>query len=64
MSETIFNPKIEFIVRKAQRSDAEAIATININSWKTTYRNVIDQGFLDSLQVEPRILGAIKQLSV
>jgi GNAT superfamily N-acetyltransferase len=52
----------DILVRKAQPSDAEVIAAININSWKTTYKDIIDSQFLDSLQIAPRIPGAIRRI--
>lgn len=41
--------------------DARATATININSWKSTYKNIVSAGFLDSLEIEPRIEAAEKR---
>lgn len=57
------HPLSDITFRKAQSTDAEAIVSININSWKTTYRNIMDQQFLDSLQIEPRVPSALKRIA-
>jgi len=52
----------DFEIRKAEIADAAAIASVNINSWKATYQGVIKQDFLDSLEVEAKIPGAMKRV--
>jgi ribosomal protein S18 acetylase RimI-like enzyme len=44
-----------FSIRNAEPADAKAIATININCWKKTYKGIVADDFLNSLSVEPRI---------
>lgn len=45
----------KFAVRKATNNDIEQIAFINAESWKTTYRGVIDQTFLETLTTEKQL---------
>jgi ribosomal protein S18 acetylase RimI-like enzyme len=52
-----------FVLRRAQACDAETIASINILSWKVTYQNIIDSAFLESLQIPPRVPGALKRIA-
>ncbi len=54
-------------IRKAVVTDASAIATININTWKVAYKGIIPQDHLDSLSINdkiPRWEKAIKDLTV
>lgn len=62
MNSSALDTTSQFMIRKATIADAEAIATININSWKSTYQNVIKREFLDSLEIGPRIPGAVKRI--
>jgi len=48
----------QFHVRSAAHEDAQAIGTIHAESWKTTYKGIVHQSFLDSIDVQKRILGA------
>jgi ribosomal protein S18 acetylase RimI-like enzyme len=41
-------------VRWAQVKDAEAIAQVHVDSWRTTYAGIIGPGVLNSLSVERR----------
>jgi L-amino acid N-acyltransferase YncA len=43
-----------YLIRKAVPSDAAGIANVHINSWKTTYKDIISDDYLDSLSVEDR----------
>ena len=51
-------------VRRAAASDAPAIARVRVESWRTTYRGMIPDAYLDSMQVDAstaiweRVLGA------
>lgn len=47
--------KMNFDVRKAIHTDIQKIAFINAESWKTTYRDIVDQGFLDTLTVDQQL---------
>ena len=35
-------------IRAAQLNDAPSIAQVHIRSWKTAYRGIIDQDYLDN----------------
>ena len=39
-------------VREARVGDARAIAAVHVASWKTTYRGIIAQEYIDGLRVE------------
>ena len=41
-------------IRKALASDAKAIAKVHVDSWKTTYRNIVPDSYLDGLTYEAR----------
>ncbi|CAG7629396.1 GNAT family N-acetyltransferase [Paenibacillus allorhizosphaerae] len=41
-------------IRKAALSDAAAIAKVHIDSWKTTYRGIVPDAYLDTLSYEDR----------
>lgn len=43
---------MEFHIRKAEGKDALDIAKIHIYCWKNSYKDIIDQSFLDQLNVE------------
>ncbi len=43
---------MEYIIRKAEGKDALEIAKIHIYCWKNSYKEIIDQSFLDQLNVE------------
>jgi GNAT superfamily N-acetyltransferase len=40
----------ELIIRRATVGDADAIARIRIDSWRTTYRNLIPAAYLESME--------------
>ncbi|WP_440118921.1 N-acetyltransferase family protein [Paenibacillus sp. QZ-Y1] len=42
-------------IRAAREGDAEAIAYVHTESWKTTYRGLIPDDFLDHLTTESRL---------
>ncbi|WP_083573597.1 hypothetical protein [Rossellomorea aquimaris] len=44
----------KYRIRKAVRKDAEGIANVHINSWKTTYKGIVSGDYLDALNVEER----------
>jgi len=41
-------------IRTAVEADAEGIASVHVNSWKTTYRGIVDDAYLNSLSVSDR----------
>jgi ribosomal protein S18 acetylase RimI-like enzyme len=42
-------------IREAKVEDAEKIATVHVNSWKTTYKGIISDTYLSNLTVEKRL---------
>lgn len=51
---------LKFEIRGATIEDAEDIAKINIESWKTTYRGIVNDTFLDGLNYQNRLPGIQK----
>jgi ribosomal protein S18 acetylase RimI-like enzyme len=45
---------MDYRIRDARVEDAEAIARVHVDSWRTTYRGIVPQEFLDSLSYEGR----------
>ena len=41
-------------IRKATLEDAPAIAKVHVDSWRTTYKGIIPQSFLDKLDYDKR----------
>jgi L-amino acid N-acyltransferase YncA len=41
-------------IREARPEDAAGIASVHVESWRTTYRGIVPQAFLDGLSVEGR----------
>jgi GNAT superfamily N-acetyltransferase len=37
------------IIRRAELKDAEAIGRVQVNSWRTTYRGIVPDAFLDTM---------------
>ena len=48
------NVQEQMTIRKATPEDARQIAEILVEDWKTAYRGIIDDDYLDSLNVEER----------
>ena len=42
------------IIRKAVLKDAKGIAKVHVDSWKTTYKNIVPDEYLDQLTYESR----------
>src|SRR5699024_1633265 len=42
-------------IRKATEQDAAGIAKVHIDSWRTTYKNIVPDVFLDSLDYDERV---------
>ncbi|MGH8915923.1 MAG: GNAT family N-acetyltransferase [Acidimicrobiia bacterium] len=42
------------MIRDARLEDAAGLARVHVSSWQAAYRGLIDQAFLDSLDVESR----------
>src|SRR6185312_11535769 len=45
---------VEMLIRKAQLEDAVGIAKVHVDSWRTTYKGIVPDSFLDSLSYEKR----------
>lgn len=50
-------------IREAKLSDAEAIARVYVDSWKSTYKNIIPDSFLERMTYEKRIPQWINNIS-
>ena len=46
---------MSFEIRSGVASDAEGIATVNFLSWKTAYKGIIHQSYLDNLSLKKRV---------
>lgn len=44
----------KMIIRKAAMSDATNIAAVHVDSWQTTYQDIIPNHYLDRLSYEQR----------
>ncbi|WP_057914256.1 GNAT family N-acetyltransferase [Peribacillus muralis] len=51
------------LIREATVADAQAIATVHVDSWRTTYKNIIPNDFLDKLSYEKRKALWIENIS-
>ena len=45
---------MKFTVRQARIKDADSIARVHVESWKTTYAGIVPDAYLSSLNAEPR----------
>lgn len=52
-----------FVVRPAGPDDASGIASVQVESWKTTYRGMIPDAYLDSLTVDLKEPGWSRTLA-
>lgn len=50
-------------IRKAQVEDAAQIATVQVASWKSTYKDIVPDDFLNSMDVSARTLSWQEQIS-
>ena len=44
--------KSKILIRKAKIDDIKAISTIKVKGWQTAYRNIIDDEYLDNMNIE------------
>ena len=51
----------DIMIRKAEKEDVRQIAEILVEDWKTAYRGIIDDAFLDSMSVDQRYEIEIKR---
>lgn len=49
-------------IRSATKSDAVQIAEVHVNSWRTTYKKIVPDSYLNNLSVKKRTLTWEKQL--
>lgn len=60
---------LETIIREANIKDVKSIAKVNLDTWKTTYSNIISQDYLNSLSygkyeiIWEKILNNLKKTS-
>lgn len=45
----------EILIRKATIEDIEAVSTIQVRSWQSAYRKIIDKDYLNTMDIESRI---------
>lgn len=50
-------------IRHANVQDAAGIANVHVNSWKTTYKGIVDHSFLENLSAADRIEGWRRKLA-
>ncbi|MEH6938894.1 GNAT family N-acetyltransferase [Bacillus sp. JJ664] len=50
-------------IREAKISDASGIAKVHVDSWRTTYKNIISNEFLEKLSYEQRTNSWIQNVS-
>jgi ribosomal protein S18 acetylase RimI-like enzyme len=51
------------IIRKARLSDAQGIAKVHVDCWRTTYKNIIPSEFLEKLSYDQRTELWVKNIS-
>lgn len=54
MKEQLINT-LPYIIREATQQDAEGLAFVHLNSWKTSYKGLVDQVYLDAINYEDRL---------
>jgi ribosomal protein S18 acetylase RimI-like enzyme len=50
------------LIRSAEMDDVPAIAAVHVDTWRTTYRGLIPQHYLDNLTVQNRSIGWVRLL--
>ena len=45
---------MRMVVRRATAEDSGAIARVQVDTWRTTYREIVPQSFLDAMEIVPR----------
>lgn len=50
-------------IRTASPADAPAIGRVNVDSWRITYKSIVHQSFLDSLDYEKRAESALQRIN-
>lgn len=49
------NKATEFIIRPARANDVTSIARVHIETWRTTYSDILPDEFLANLSIDQRI---------
>ncbi len=50
----IMESEVLRLIRQATREDAIHLAIVHIQSWRTTYRGILEDGYIDSLSYEEK----------
>lgn len=50
------------IIRPAVAADAEGVARVHVDAWRTTYRDIVPEAYLASLSYEKRQRGVLRWL--
>jgi GNAT superfamily N-acetyltransferase len=50
-------------IRRAVPADADAIAEVHVETWRSTYPGIVDQAYIDSLSVTERAAAWTRRLS-
>jgi ribosomal protein S18 acetylase RimI-like enzyme len=45
---------MRMVIRRATAEDSGAIARVQVDTWRTTYREIVPQSFLDAMEIVPR----------
>lgn len=45
---------MDIIIRKAERKDVKQMAVVHVDSWKTTYKGIVDDVYLSTLKYDDR----------
>jgi ribosomal protein S18 acetylase RimI-like enzyme len=45
---------MRMVIRRATPEDSEEIARVHVDTWKTTYRGIVPQRYLDEMEILPR----------
>lgn len=45
---------MRMVIRRATPEDSEEIARVQVDTWKTTYRGIVPQRYLDEMEILPR----------
>ena len=60
---TRHSPLATIVIRRATVDDGTAIARVQVESWRTTYRGIVDQQYIDRLSVDERAQSWTQRLA-
>ena len=63
MAKMIIENEEKFKIRKANKEDLKTISKITVRSWQTAYRGIIDDEFLDNMDIEEKYQKNLKVFS-